>query len=146
MASGESGLVDMENKNYDRNNDQVTKEEEEDIEPEVRGLYTLYLSRCLAAWGDRLWQFVGSLFMLSLDHGSLQLVAVYGLASCLTVMVCGAWLGALVDRTSRMRMVTSAVVVQNLAVAVTCGLVAFYFNVRKYLSTNQYFILPRCLQ
>ena len=45
------------------------------------------------------------MFMPSLDHGSLHLVAVYGLASCLTVMLCGAWLRALVDRTSRKRMV-----------------------------------------
>ena len=112
----------MQNNIDDTSKDEVTIEEEDDNVPEVKGLYTLYLSRLLAAWGDRLWQFVGSLFMLSLDHDSLQLVAVYGLASCLTVMVCGAWLGALVDRTSRIRMVTYAVVVQNLAVALSCGL------------------------
>ena len=70
------------------------------------------------------------MFMPSLDHGSLHLVAVYGLASCLTVMLCGAWLRALVDRTSRKRMVNCAVVLQNFAVALTCGLVAFYFKVR----------------
>ena len=78
----------MQNNIDDTYKDEVTIEEEEDNETEVKGLYTLYLSRCLAAWGDRLWQFVGSLFMLSLDHGSLQLVAVYGLASCLTQSWC----------------------------------------------------------
>ena len=27
----------------------------------------LYLSRALAAWGDRTWQFMGGLFMLQID-------------------------------------------------------------------------------
>ena len=68
MASGGSGVGNMKNNNADRSNNQITEEKEEDNEPEVKGLYTLYLSRLLAAWGDRLWQFVGSLFILSLDH------------------------------------------------------------------------------
>ena len=107
---------------------------EEESNDEVSGLIALYLPRCLAAsWGDRLWQFVGSIFMLSLDPDSLQLVAVYGLASCLTVLLFGAGLGAIVDRTARMKMVTCAVIVQNVAVALTCALVAFYFKVNSRL-------------
>ena len=73
----------------------------------------LYLSRLLATWGDRLWSFLGALFMLvlqvhnSLHHftrsdlsqpGSMQLVAVYGLASTLSVVLFCAWIGNLVDR------------------------------------------------
>ena len=126
MAPGESALVTKENNSGGLNKPEELEEEDS----EVKALYALYLSRGLAACGDRLWQFVGSLFMLSLDPGSLQLVAVYGLASCLTVLACGAGLGALVDRTSRMRMVTCAVVMQNVAVALTCMLVVFFFNVR----------------
>ena len=99
MASGESALVTKENYSGGLNKQEVLEEED----PEVKALNALYLSRGLAAWGDRLWQFVGSLFMLSLDPGSLQLVAVYGLASCLTVLACGASLGGLVDRTSCIR-------------------------------------------
>ena len=79
--------------------------------PPVR--HVLYLSRLLAAWGDRLWSFLGALFMLvlqvpnSLHHfpmpdlpqpGSMQLVAVYGLASTLSVLLTCAWIGNLVDR------------------------------------------------
>ena len=96
---------------------------------EVSCLYSLYFSRVLAAWGDRLWQFVGSLFLLSLDPGSLQLVAVYGLTSCLAVILSGSSLGSLVDRTQRMKMVSVAVLCQNLSVSVTCALVAIHFNV-----------------
>ena len=47
----------MEKNNDDRNNvnGPVTMREEDDNDPEVKGLYTLYLSLCLDTWGDRLW-------------------------------------------------------------------------------------------
>jgi len=45
------------------------------------------------------------------------------------VLVAGAGLGSLVDRHPRLRMVTCAIFIQNAAVALTCGLVAFYFNI-----------------
>ena len=128
-----AGEVDTDNNSDDKNSERKQEVKEEESEAEVSSLFALYLSRCLAAWGDRLWQFVGSIFMLSLDPDSLQLVAVYGLASCLTVLVFGASLGAIVDRTARMKMVTCAVIVQNVAVALTCALVAFYFKVNSRL-------------
>ena len=106
----------------------------------VHGLYYLYISRCLAAWGDRLWQFVGSLFLLSLAPDSLQLVGVYGLVSCVTVFLCGAPIGSLVDRTSRMKMVTCAVILQNIAVAATCVLVAVFFSVSHITHTARMII------
>merc|ERR1712142_852110 len=107
------------------------KEGEEGVEV----LYSLYISRCLAAWGDRLWQFVGSLFLLSLVPDSLQLVGVYGLVSCVTVLFCGAPIGSLVDKTSRMKMVTCAVTIQNIAVALTCVLVAVFYSVSSITHT-----------
>ena len=68
-------------------------------------LTPLYLARTLAAWGDRTWQFVGGMFMLQLgdNDSSLQIVGVYGLVSCLALLVCGAAIGRLVDSTPRDR-------------------------------------------
>ena len=90
-------------------------------------LTPLYLARSLAAWGDRTWQFVGGMFMLRFalfsdpaltlslrlgDHHdnvhnagdfSLQLVGIYGLVSCLAVLVSGSAIGRIVDNTARNR-------------------------------------------
>ena len=76
-----------------------------DKESGVTSLAPLYLARSLAAWGDRTWQFVGGLFMLRLgdSHSSLEIVGVYGLVSCLALLVCGAAIGRLVDSTPRDR-------------------------------------------
>ena len=89
----------------------------------------LYLARTLAAWGDRTWQFVGGMFMLRfafnqmIHHSfvtflrlgahhdnvnnegdsSLQLVGIYGLVSCLAVLVSGSAIGRIVDNTARNR-------------------------------------------
>ena len=68
-------------------------------------LSPLYLARTLAAWGDRTWNFVGGLFMLQLGESdtSLQLVGIYGLVSCLALLLFGAAIGKLVDNTPRNR-------------------------------------------
>ena len=92
------------------------------------GLFPLYLSRALAAWGDRTWQFMGGLFMLQLD-GSLQLVAVYGLVSCLALLLLGNALGRLVDVRPRDDMVRLAILSQNITVSITSAILALHFSV-----------------
>ena len=68
-------------------------------------LTPLYLARTLAAWGDRTWNFVGGMFMLQLgdSDSSLQIVGIYGLVSCLALLLFGAAIGRLVDNTPRNR-------------------------------------------
>ena len=68
-------------------------------------LTPLYLARTLAAWGDRTWNFVGGMFMLQLGDSetSLQIVGIYGLVSCLALLLFGAAVGKLVDNTPRKR-------------------------------------------
>ena len=48
------------------------KEEEEKLKTKVsgktRGLWKLYISRALTAWGDRLWNFGLGLFLLHVRH------------------------------------------------------------------------------
>ena len=60
---------------------------------------------------------------------SLQLVAVYGLVSCLALLVLGNALGRLVDTRPRDQMIRSAVLTQNISVSVTCAVLALYFAV-----------------
>ena len=64
--------------------------------------YKMYLSRALSAWGDRMWDFGGGLFMMGLHYDDLRLVAIYGFARCFTVIVFGAAIGNWIDRSERL--------------------------------------------
>ena len=64
--------------------------------------YKMYFSRALSAWGDRMWDFGGGLFMMGLHYDDLRLVAIYGFARCFTVIVFGAAIGNWIDRTERL--------------------------------------------
>ena len=110
-------------------------------------LSPLYLARTLAAWGDRTWNFVGGMFMLQLGESdtSLQLVGIYGLVSCLALLLFGAAIGKLVDNTPRnrykgykywnnslihaFRLVICAVFTQNISVVLACIIMAVHFSV-----------------
>ena len=64
--------------------------------------YKMYFSRALSAWGDRIWDFGGGLFMMGLMGDDLRLVAIYGFARCFTVIMFGAAIGNWIDRTERL--------------------------------------------
>lgn len=87
---------------------------------------SLYASRFLAGWGDRLWQFVGAIFMMVLQPENLQLVAVYGLCNSLSVLVFCAFIGSLVDHWPRLRAASVFLAVQNCAVCITCVVVSLH--------------------
>jgi len=95
--------------------------------------YVLYLSRLLSSWGDRLWTFLSALFMLLLQPNSLQLVAIYGLVSSVAVLVFCAWIGHLVDRTGRLKAATTALLLQNFAVVLTCVVVTVFLLMQENL-------------
>ena len=75
--------------------------------------YKMYFSRALSAWGDRMWDFGGGLFMMKLHCDDLRLVAIYGFARCFTVIMLGAAIGNWIDRSKRL---TSAQVFLTLQV------------------------------
>ena len=64
--------------------------------------YKMYISRALSAWGDRMWDFGGGLFMMGLMGDDLRLVAIYGFAKCFTVIMMGAAIGNWIDRNKRL--------------------------------------------
>jgi len=92
-------------------------------------IWPLYVSRTLAAWGDRTWQFIGGMFLLQLGDSdtSLQIVGVYGLILCLAMLLCGAAIGRLVDSTARNRMVTCSIFIQNMSIVSACFIMALHF-------------------
>ena len=62
-----AALVGREMDGTDDTVDEAADEEEEDVKVSSRktsGLWKLYISRALTAWGDRLWAFGLGLFLL----------------------------------------------------------------------------------
>jgi len=107
--------------------------------------YVLYLSRVLSSWGDRSWSFLSALFMLLLQPNSLQLVAVYGLASSVAVLVFCAWIGHLVDRTGRLKAATVALLVQNSCVVLTCAVITIFLLMREQTDISSWQPVFICL-
>lgn len=84
--------------------------------------FQVYLSHFLSSWGDRMWMFAGGLFLLDVTPGSLRLAAVYGAALALTVIIFGAPVGRLVDRTCRLKMAQVSLCIQNLMVCICAAI------------------------
>eukprot|EP00095_Tigriopus_kingsejongensis_P004721 snap_masked-scaffold931_size79642-processed-gene-0.3 protein:Tk04721 transcript:snap_masked-scaffold931_size79642-processed-gene-0.3-mRNA-1 annotation:"putative ferroportin" len=89
--------------------------------------WKIFASRTCSAWGDRLWMFAGGLFMTKLDPSSLRLVAIYGFVTSMVVILLGAPLGNWIDRSGRMRSAKTLLIVQNLAVALSCAMLFWHF-------------------
>ena len=84
----------------------------------------LYTSALLSAWGDRMWEFAVSLFMMDVGHNSLMLISIYGVTTEVAGVFLGPYVGRVVDRTPRLSLARSALVIQNLSVA-GCAAILF---------------------
>ena len=71
-------------------------------------------------------------------------MAAYGLISNLTLMFLGNALGRMVDTLPRDKMVTLAVITQNLAVSLTCLIMSIYFSVGLHISLPLYCTVLCC--
>ncbi|ESP03171.1 hypothetical protein LOTGIDRAFT_171641 [Lottia gigantea] len=69
--------------------------------------FFVYCSHFLSAWGDRMWSFGVGLFLIEIAARSLQLTAIYGLSSSSSYLLFGAIVGDWVDKTPRLREMTS---------------------------------------
>ncbi|XP_072468750.1 ferroportin isoform X2 [Notamacropus eugenii] len=65
--------------------------------------FLLYLGHALSTWGDRMWHFAVSLFLVELYGNSLLLTAVYGLVVAGSVLILGAIIGDWVDKNPRLK-------------------------------------------
>ncbi|XP_030066148.1 solute carrier family 40 member 1 [Microcaecilia unicolor] len=84
--------------------------------------FLLYLGHSLSTWGDRMWHFAVSVFLVELYGNSLLLTAVYGLVVAGSVLLLGAIIGDWVDKNSRLKVAQTSLIVQNASVIV-CGII-----------------------
>ena len=90
--------------------------------------WQLYVSRALTAWGDRLWNFGGSLFLYKIYPDTLFAMSIYGLVNALSVFFLGPAVGAWIDNNKRLRAAGVFLVIQNTCVALNCALLGLYFH------------------
>eukprot|EP00053_Salpingoeca_punica_P015096 m.138064 g.138064 ORF g.138064 m.138064 type:complete len:639 (+) comp16624_c0_seq1:173-2089(+) len=86
-------------------------------------LWRLYCSHLLSSWGDRMWQFAVSLFMINIWPSSLLMTAVYGLTSGLLTVLCGPIVGDYVDRAPRLRIMRLSLAIQNTTIVLSVILI-----------------------
>ncbi|CAM9603614.1 unnamed protein product [Lampetra fluviatilis] len=84
--------------------------------------FYIFLSHSMSTWGDRMWHFAMSLFLVELYDKSLFLAAVYGLTASGSHILLGALVGDWVDKNPRMRVVRLSLSIQNSSV-ILCALV-----------------------
>ncbi|KAI4544012.1 hypothetical protein MG293_004278 [Ovis ammon polii] len=84
--------------------------------------FLLYLGHSLSTWGDRMWHFAVSVFLVELYGNSLLLTAVYGLVVAGSVLVLGAIIGDWVDKNARLKVAQTSLVIQNVSV-ILCGVI-----------------------
>uniref|UniRef100_A0A8C3QY55 Solute carrier family 40 member n=1 Tax=Cyanoderma ruficeps TaxID=181631 RepID=A0A8C3QY55_9PASS len=84
--------------------------------------FLLYLGHALSTWGDRMWHFAVSVFLVELYGNSLLLTAVYGLVVAGSVLLLGALIGDWVDKNSRLKVAQTSLIVQNSSV-ILCGVI-----------------------
>ncbi|XP_060113036.1 solute carrier family 40 member 1 [Heteronotia binoei] len=82
--------------------------------------FLLYVGHALSTWGDRMWHFAVSVFLVELYGNSLLLTAVYGLVVAGSVLLLGAIIGDWVDKNPRLKVAQTSLIVQN-ACVILCG-------------------------
>ncbi|NXI28610.1 S40A1 protein, partial [Sterrhoptilus dennistouni] len=107
--------------------------------------FLLYLGHALSTWGDRMWHFAVSVFLVELYGNSLLLTAVYGLVVAGSVLLLGALIGDWVDKNSRLKVAQTSLIVQNSSV-ILCGvilMIIFLFKTQ-LLTLYQGWLLTLC--
>ncbi|XP_069077662.1 ferroportin-like [Pleurodeles waltl] len=89
--------------------------------------FLLYLGHALSTWGDRMWHFAVSVFLVELYGNSLLLTAVYGLVVAGSVLVFGALIGDWVDKNARLKVAQTSLIVQNASVAFCAAMLIVIF-------------------
>ncbi|XP_075036119.1 ferroportin isoform X1 [Mixophyes fleayi] len=107
--------------------------------------FLMYLGHSLSTWGDRMWHFAVSLFLVELYGNSLLLTAVYGLVVAGSVLLLGALIGDWVDKNPRLRVAQTSLIVQNVSVII-CGIILMVVFLYKaeLLSMYQGWLLTLC--
>ncbi|XP_004674504.1 PREDICTED: solute carrier family 40 member 1 isoform X2 [Condylura cristata] len=107
--------------------------------------FLLYLGHSLSTWGDRMWHFAVSVFLVELYGNSLLLTAVYGLVVAGSVLVLGAIIGDWVDKNARLKVAQTSLVVQNVSV-ILCGIILMmvFLHKNELLTMYHGWVLTSC--
>ncbi|XP_008120382.2 solute carrier family 40 member 1 [Anolis carolinensis] len=107
--------------------------------------FLLYLGHALSTWGDRMWHFAVSVFLVELYGNSLLLTAVYGLVVAGSVLLLGAIIGDWVDKNPRLKVAQTSLIVQNVSV-ILCGILLMIVFIYKadLLTMYQGWLLTLC--
>uniref|UniRef100_A0A7N9AMG8 Solute carrier family 40 member n=1 Tax=Mastacembelus armatus TaxID=205130 RepID=A0A7N9AMG8_9TELE len=84
--------------------------------------FLIYVSGALSMWGDRMWHFAISVFLIELYGRNLLLTAVFGLVVAGSVLLLGALIGDWVDRNPRNKVAHASLFIQNISVTL-CSIV-----------------------
>ena len=107
---------------------QDTNKESQKYIPNIgRVPWQIYLSRVLSAWGDRIWDFALGIFMNLINPESLRLAAIQGFLINISVILFGSTVGNWIDKNKRLFAAQVFLIVQNIAVAIACVVLAVHF-------------------
>ncbi|KAM4626879.1 ferroportin [Discoglossus pictus] len=104
----------------------------------------LYFSHSLSTWGDRMWHFAVSVFLVELYGHSLLLTAIFGFVVSGSVLLLGAIIGDWVDKTPRLKAAQTSLITQNVSV-ILCGIIFMViFRYREPIITQNSWLLTVC--
>uniref|UniRef100_UPI00398F886C ferroportin isoform X1 n=3 Tax=Pristiophorus japonicus TaxID=55135 RepID=UPI00398F886C len=93
----------------------------------------IYISGALSMWGDRMWHFAISVFLIELYGHNLLLTAVVGLVVAGSVLVFGAFVGDWVDRNPRIKVAHGSLFIQNGSVILCSIILILVFSYKKWI-------------
>ncbi|KAE8580127.1 hypothetical protein XENTR_v10024317 [Xenopus tropicalis] len=106
--------------------------------------FFLYLSYALSTWGDRMWHFAVSVFLVELYGHSLLLTAVYGFVVSGSILLLGAVIGDWVDKNERIKAARTSLVIQNISI-MFCGIILMMvFRYKDQVTTQHKWLLTVC--
>ncbi|XP_054903887.1 solute carrier family 40 member 1 [Poeciliopsis prolifica] len=95
--------------------------------------FLIYVSGALSMWGDRMWHFAISVFLIELYGHNLLLTAVFGLVLAGSVLLLGALIGDWVDRNPRNKVAHASLFIQNTSVTVCSIVLMLVFSYKEHI-------------
>uniref|UniRef100_A0A672KLJ7 Solute carrier family 40 member n=1 Tax=Sinocyclocheilus grahami TaxID=75366 RepID=A0A672KLJ7_SINGR len=93
--------------------------------------FLIYVSGALSMWGDRMWHFAMSVFLIELYGHNLLLTGIFGLVVAGSVLLLGALIGDWVDRNPRNKVAHASLFIQNISVTVCSIVLMLVFSYKK---------------
>nr|XP_046193672.1 solute carrier family 40 member 1 isoform X2 [Oncorhynchus gorbuscha] len=97
--------------------------------------FLIYVSGALSMWGDRMWHFAISVFLIELYGRNLLLTAIFGLVVAGSVLLLGALIGDWVDRNPRNKVAHASLLVQNISVTVCSIVLMLVFLYKQWIES-----------